>query len=55
MDPAEHNESPAEEKKSDNPEHINIKVLLLPSLLYSQIISNPRRSLMRYELLPLQA
>jgi hypothetical protein len=26
MDPADQNQSPPEEKKSDNPEHINIKV-----------------------------
>ena len=32
MDPAEpQNESPAEDKKSDNPEHINIKVLVFSS------------------------
>ena len=36
MDQAEqHNESPAEEKKSDNPEHINIKVLYIYILLNS--------------------
>ena len=36
MDTTEpHNESPAEEKKSDNPEHINIKVVLFspPSVI----------------------
>jgi hypothetical protein len=26
MDPAEQNQSPSEEKKTENPEHINIKV-----------------------------
>jgi hypothetical protein len=29
MDPVEQNQSPAEEKKAENPEHINIKVRFL--------------------------
>lgn len=38
MDPEQANQSPTEDKKSDNPEHINIKVRLNPAFsLYPQI------------------
>jgi hypothetical protein len=33
MDPAEQNQSPGEEKKGENPEHINIKVPLADAFL----------------------
>jgi hypothetical protein len=33
MDPAEQNQSPGEEKKGENPEHINIKVPLPDAFL----------------------
>jgi hypothetical protein len=39
MENAGDNQSPSEEKKSDNPEHINIKVIP-PASPFSQIISN---------------
>jgi len=38
MEPEQPNQSPAEDKKADNPEHINIKVPEAPFSRHAQII-----------------